>query len=314
MAYVPYELKLWRLIPETQTCPICYQHKPKLMQWARTNVGDAVCRVCYFKFPEVQKDQFRQKFPENCPVCNTHVPIAKSSTWTKVAGTYLCSACVKMPELEGSYRVDMRGRQLRIVDEQCVEYVNGLGRRPKITYASSLLLFEAQRRRMWATVITYESLCDEVVSRYRGDRDELRAVAEDALSKAALEIMWRFKRGGNFRDYARVAIRNAITNHLRHEQRLARPKCEINDLHLYVASLIKDDEDIRRSDGQIAATIVNAVLESLSPDDAYIVKRHFYEGASWEEIGLEYGVIKQAIHNRWARIKNRLLQAVAQKV
>lgn len=51
---------------------------------------------------------------------------------------------------------------------------------------------------------------------------------------------------------------------------------------------------------------VTNLLRRLNPKDLIMIHKLFYEGSSWEETAHFLGVSKQAVHQRFKRLRKRL--------
>lgn len=308
---------LKEMIPVSRVCPLCMNVKLGVSQWVLTNMGDAVCRSCSRQFPELSNTTYTPKIPENCPICDRHTvrgEMKKIRMWVKTKTAYMCSECAKLPPLVGSYRVDLRGREHRVVAQGLGAFAFGLSRITTRSHASTLARYQEQQLRMWAIVSQRMELCDVVaswfVTKTSQTWDDLQSVALEGLCRAAVEMMWNidYTRGA-FDSYAKRAMINACKNHLKVENRKASKQEPFGDEHELSWSLdeYEEHEDDAWISGPQAAQIVEQLLTKMSEVDAYVLTRRFVDDASFEEIGCELGVLRSAVHNRWARIKTQII-------
>lgn len=301
------------IVPETRICPLCYKMKIKLSQWAETIVGDAVCRSCIRLFPDLSKNQIVPKIPEDCPICGRHTTLGsmrKIKMWVKTKSVYMCEDCTKTPPLVGSYRVDMRGREYRCVSLERAAFVFGVHKTPKKSFPSSLARYTEQQSRMWAIVSSHMHLCDTIASRFTTQYsqlwDDLQAAALEGLMRASVEMLWNFDSSlGRFEWYAQRSMINACKNCLKVRAREFSVREEFSYQNDLETSLQNFDDKINDDPlcGPDAARIVSELLPMFNERDVYILTRRFVDNATFEEIGIELGVLRSAIHNRWARIK-----------
>jgi len=74
------------------------------------------------------------------------------------------------------------------------------------------------------------------------------------------------------------------------------------DMPMNEDQVVWDHFDFARLDPQYAEVEIGAIIDSLPAEDAKLVRMRFWDGATFKEIGEEFGITKDGAEKRWKRI------------
>ena len=291
------------IIPPANICPSC---KKVQHCWAVTPVGVTLCAACTAAEDHsfVVDNRPIDSVERRCTACGTYVKLRRNIFET--SDGWLCRSCARHGErlVVGTYRIDSRSRAFKVNGRYRALYCYGESRLPNNSKPSVESVWRLQQLQMWTRVqeeMPYALMLRDLIALKNQlpacDWGELLddGVLPGLMRAAAIQDD---SRRNTWRAFATRCMQHRATMYLaRRTRHMQSHTSLVEDVQQ-----IEYDEDNER----LMFERVQNLEGKLSADEMRLVRRLFCDGATYDQLTREFGVLHTTLHNRVTRIKRRL--------